>query len=235
MSRNRRMDAASCTLPSRAVRVALAHAAEVTAAGRYSTRRRPVAAMLGSASGRSTTNSVRCAGKMCSLTQHRPPVGIGRGALAAQHRRPDRHLEQRGVARVDHGRADRLHRAAERLVDQLVERRPLDVGARQVGAEVLGAPHRDPGERLAVGQVEAAHLEHRRRRRAPCAPAAAPARSRSRGCAARSARPTRPAAPRWCRAGRATGAAGRRPRTSRSPGGRPPAPRRAAAPAPCGS
>ena len=131
--------------------------------------------MLGSASGRSTTNSVRWAGKTCSLTSTGRPVAVRRDALATQHRRPDRHLEQRGVARVDHGRADRLHRAAERLVEQLVERRPLDVGPGQVGAEVLGAPHRDPGEGLAVGQVEAAHLEHRRRRRAPGGPAAAPA------------------------------------------------------------
>ena len=199
MSRNRRIDAASCDVaePTRPVpRSPSSHAARGYVASAPTPRGAdPVAAMLGSASGRSTTNSVRWAGKTCSLTSTGPPVGIGRGALAAQHRRPDRHLEQRGVARVGHRGADRLHRAAERLVDQLVEGRPLDVGAGQVGAEVLGAPHGDPGEGLAVGQVEPAHLQHRRRRRAAGGPAAAPARSRSRGCGARSARRTRPSCP----------------------------------------
>ena len=62
-------------------------------------RRNPAGLIDGSASGRSTTNSVRWAGKTCSLisTAARP---FGGDAPAAQERRPDRHTEQPALGAV---------------------------------------------------------------------------------------------------------------------------------------
>ena len=81
---------------------------------RYSTRRRPLGAIERSTAGRSTTNSVRWAGKTCSDEQHGPAVGVGGDPLAAQHGRADRDAEQLGVVGVGGGGADRLDGAAER-------------------------------------------------------------------------------------------------------------------------
>ena len=92
--------------------------------------------------------------------QHRPPVGVRRDALAAQHRDP---------AGTSSTAASRASTTAAPIVCtappsgwsmQLVERHALDVGARQVRAQLLGAPHRDAGEGLAVGQVQPSHLQH---------------------------------------------------------------------------
>ena len=73
-------------------------------------------------------------------------------------------------ASVDQRRADRLHRPAQGLRRAARRRapapRPLGTGARRDPRGTTPSP----GEGLAVGQVEAAHLEHRRARRAPAGP-----------------------------------------------------------------
>ena len=176
--------------------------------------------MLGSACGRSTTNSVRCAGNTCSLSSTGRPSASDVIRSQRSTGEPDGHLEQLGVAGVGRGRADRLHRAAESA--RRAARRTATARRRRATAaapSVLGAPHRDAGERLAVGQVEPAHLEHlshaeHLRGRGPAAATKPKSRMRRSDAHARRRR----AAPRSCRAGRATGGAGRRPRTSRSPG-----------------
>ena len=76
---------------------------------------------------------------------------------------PTGHPEQLGVV----GASPRRRRCVctappSSTSEQLVERRALDVGPGELGAELLGAPHRDEGERLAVGQVQPPDLA------APC-------------------------------------------------------------------
>ena len=101
----------------------------------HSTRLSPVG------DGRSTTNSVRCAGNTCSLSSTGVAVDVARDPLAAQHRRADRHLEQLGVGGSRQRGADGLRRAAERHGEQLVERRALDVGPRQRRRRVGSGHH----------------------------------------------------------------------------------------------
>ncbi len=67
--------------------------------------------------------------------EDRLPAPIGGHPLAAQHGRADRHAEQAGVDRADEVGADGLGGAAQFDVEQLVERAPLDVLAREVGTE----------------------------------------------------------------------------------------------------
>ncbi len=209
------------------------HRRSVTTAA-YSTRRRPLGAMLGSASGRSTTNSVRWAGKTCSDRSTGRPSGVEVVRSHAQHRRPHRHGQQLGVG--GRRRARRRSSAPRRRAARRAARRTAPAPRRpgRVGAQVLRAPHRDPGEGLAVGQVEAPHLEHGGRTEDLAGPGRRGHEPEVEDRGARSARRTRRAGPRSCRGGRATGAAGRPPRTSRTPGGRRPGPRRAGPPAPCG-
>src|SRR5215207_8475363 len=125
----------------------------------YSTRRRPEGPIDGSKRGRSTTNSVRCAGKMCSDTS--TGVSSTSRVTRSQRGRTNRYGQQLGVHGVGGGRTDRLGGAADRHADQLVERHLLHVGARQPCSQLLRAPHRDPGEGLAVGQVDPAHAGRR--------------------------------------------------------------------------
>src|SRR5436190_7346249 len=161
MSRNRRIDAVSCTLLNRP-------------SGRSSpttTRRGYARALLNEAQPGGGDARLRqgeihhelraVRGEDVFAHQHRVSVGVRGGAFAPQHGRSDGHLEERGIARVGQRRADRLHRATEGLLDELVEAHALHVGPRQVLAELLGTPHRDPSERLTVGEVEPPHLEHR--------------------------------------------------------------------------
>ena len=63
--------------------------------------------------------------------QDRPAGRVGRDALAAQQRRADGHVQQLGVGGLGGVGADRLRRPAQRDAEQLVERPPLDVLARQ--------------------------------------------------------------------------------------------------------
>ena len=68
---------------------------------RQSTMRSPLGVMLGSACGRSTTNSVRCAGNTCSLSSNARPAW---SVVTRWHRSsgaPTRHAEQRGVGLLD--------------------------------------------------------------------------------------------------------------------------------------
>ena len=127
---------------------------------RHSTSRKPDGRLLGSAYGRSTTNSVRRAGNTCSLISTGFPVGVGGDALAAQHRTRRRHTQQRSIALVDRVGADGLGGTAQRDAEQFVERVLLDVATAQVLAQIGRAPHGDHGERLAVGEVESLHPQH---------------------------------------------------------------------------
>ena len=163
-----------------------ASASATTSRRCYSTRRSPLGAMDRSARGRSTTNSVRWAGNTCSLTSTGSPVDVRGDPLARSTGEPAGTSSSSASAFVGARGADGLGRAAELDVEQLVERRPLDVGQRQLARRALGAPHGDAGERLAVGQVEPPHLEHASRRRAPAAPAGGAAtKPKSRTCGAR--------------------------------------------------
>ena len=128
-----------------------------TLPSRYSTRRRPLGSVDGSALGSSTTNSVRWAGKRCSLTSTGVPSIDVVTRWHLQQRRADRHLQQRGVLGSDAPSAPIVWVAPRSVhVEQLVERLPLDLLPREPAAERLGAPHGDDGERLAVGEVDAA-------------------------------------------------------------------------------
>ena len=195
----------------------------------HSTRLSPVG------DGRSTTNSVRCAGNTCSLSSTGSPSTSRVVRSAQQHRRADRHLEQLGVGRLGQRRRDRLGRAAESS-----RRAARRTGARSTSASDSDAP-RSLGHHtvtrangMPVGEVQPPHLEH-------LLDAEHLAHARVRGHEAEvedlalgrdAAR--RRAAPRSCRAGRATGAADRPRRTSRSPAGSRPGLLRAALRAPGG-
>ncbi len=83
----------------------------------------------GSAYGSSTTNSVRWAGKTCSLTSTGRPRSSVVTRWHLQQRRAPGHLEQAGVVVAGDVGADRLRRAAQAHAEQLVERVALDVVA----------------------------------------------------------------------------------------------------------
>ena len=102
---------------------------------RYSTRRRPLGAIDASAWGRSTTNSVRWAGNTCSLTSTGSPVDRRGDPLAAQHRRARRAPRAARRRALDAAAAPIVCTAPPSWTPmQLVERRALDVGPRQLGA-----------------------------------------------------------------------------------------------------
>jgi hypothetical protein len=91
----------------------------------------------GSASGRSTTNSVRWAGKMCSLRRMgaRPCW-----SSAVRSAAPDclRDSKQRRVGRARGRRSYGLRRTAQGDAEELVERLAFDVGTAHVLAELRG-------------------------------------------------------------------------------------------------
>ena len=82
----------------------------------HSTRRSPLGAIDASAWGRSTTNSVRWAGKVCSLTQHglarRPTTSPARSAAPAS--RPARPAARRRAPRPRPRRSSASRRRARR-------------------------------------------------------------------------------------------------------------------------
>ena len=137
-----------------------------------STNRKPVGAIDEVAAGRSTTNSVRCAGKTCTETSTGFSSTVHGHALAHEHRRADGHVEQRRVVGLGCCGTDRLRRAAELDVEQLVERLALDLIARE------------PARRAPRGTTRSRARTARRRRGsrgAPRAPSAAPSAWRTRG------------------------------------------------------
>ncbi len=75
--------------------------------------------------------------------------------LDDQHRALGGHTERLGIRRAGQGRTDGLRGPTEGDRQQLLERCPLDRCLRQFGAEVLPAPHRDPGERTTIGKIHA--------------------------------------------------------------------------------
>ncbi|MFN8017831.1 MAG: hypothetical protein U0P45_06880 [Acidimicrobiales bacterium] len=91
--------------------------------------------------------------------QDRGAVLVGGDPLAHQHGRPDGDLQQLGVLRAGGVGPDGLGGAAEGHGQQLVEGTVPDLRPADVVAELLGAPDRDPGEGLAVGQVHPGDLE----------------------------------------------------------------------------
>ncbi|MEZ5178352.1 MAG: cellulase family glycosylhydrolase [Acidimicrobiales bacterium] len=84
---------------------------------------------------------------------------VGGDAPAHEHGRPDRHAEQLGVERAGGVGPDGLGGPAEAHRQEVVEGLLLHLAEAELAAETLGAPHRDAGEGLAVGQVDPAHGE----------------------------------------------------------------------------
>ena len=103
---------------------------------------------------------MRWAGKRCSLTSTGVPDSSVVTRWHFNNGAPIGTLQQPGLVRRGAVGTDRLRRPTEAHVEQLVERVLLDVGPRQVLAELGRAPHRDHGERLAVGEVDPLDAEH---------------------------------------------------------------------------
>ena len=85
---------------------------------------------------------------------------VRRDALAAQKRRSDRDTEQLRIGRLRRISADGLSGTAELNVEEFVKRPLLHILARQMNGEVGWTPHRDDGEGLAAGQVDALDAQH---------------------------------------------------------------------------
>ena len=139
----------------------------------YSTRRSPLGAIEASTWGRSTTNSVRWAGKTCSLTSTGSPSTDRVTRSQRSTGEPAGTASSSASCGVGRGGADGLGGAAELDAEQLVERRPLDVGPRAARRRAASGHHTvtrakgSPSARLrrrtrsTVSHAE--HLAHPRR------------------------------------------------------------------------
>jgi aconitate hydratase len=100
------------------------------------------------------------AGEDVLRQQHRLAGRRPGDPLADERRGPRGHAQHLRVGDRQRGGGDGLGRRPELDAEQVVERRPLDVGQRQPAGERRGAPHGDPGEGHAVDEVQPAHLQH---------------------------------------------------------------------------